>query len=101
MLKFLKALVAPTPAPAPIRTRAPVRRPAARLSRPAPLGPAAVPEITEGNDEKDWALWEDSVVAMDSQMQPLGGRASGYQSLASSQFDDLDAFARVGKNRDL
>jgi hypothetical protein len=33
-------------------------------------------------------------------MQSLGGGASGYQPLAS-RYDELDAYARVGKNRDL
>jgi hypothetical protein len=103
MLKFLKGLVmaAPPPARTRARPRPNDRGPAANPPRAASFAPAPVPEVIEGNDEKDWALWEDSVVALDSQMQPLGGRASAYQSLLPSQYDELDAYARVGKNRDL
>jgi len=37
----------------------------------APLtGPAPLPEVIEGNEASDWALWENSVSFMDSQMPP-------------------------------
>jgi len=41
-------------------------------SRPASAVPSAdalpLPEVTEGNQESDWALWEDSVAFQDSQL---------------------------------
>jgi hypothetical protein len=67
--------------------------------------PAAlpVPEVVEGNDHTDWDLWEDSVAVLDSQMQSLSPSARKIHPRkdAPSQFDDLDVFSRVGKNRDL
>lgn len=97
MFKLLKRLLAPAPArPA---QRAPVRPdPRRRRSRDeAVAAPLAAPEVVEGNSEQDWALWEDSVAMLDSQMQPLRSSASGYDKLPSSQFDDVDAFAGVRK----
>ena len=76
------------------------------MSAPGPL-----PEVIEGNEESDWALWEDSKTALDSQMQGLS-RASSYGRLGASQFDtlpgelgnppdslygDVDAFGSVRK----
>jgi hypothetical protein len=67
--------------------------------------------MVEGNQESDWALWEDSKTALDSQMQGLG-RASGYGKLGASHYDtvpselgdggdslygDIDAFGSVRK----
>jgi hypothetical protein len=31
--------------------------------------PIPAPEVVEGNEDSDWALWEDSVAFQDSQMQ--------------------------------
>ena len=93
MFKFLKRSAVPEP-----RKPAPARQPAAK-TRPPDLRaePAALPEVTEGNEQTDWALWEDSVAALDSQMQSLGSR-SGYGKLdAPSDYQDVDAFARVTK----
>ena len=97
MFKLLKRLLvhsAPQPAP-----RTP-RKPSARRVRPrdetVDAAPAA-PDVVEGNSEQDWALWEDSVAMLDSQMQPLAAGASGYDKLPSSQFDDADAYAGVRK----
>jgi hypothetical protein len=39
--------------------------------------PAPLPEVSEGNQESDWAMWEDSVAFQDSQMP--------------STFNELDA----------
>jgi hypothetical protein len=67
MLKFFKR---PTPPVAP-------RQPATASNRSAqaragsaalPPEPPPLPEVTEGNQESDWALWEDSVAFQDSQM---------------------------------
>lgn len=45
-------------------------RPASRPSPAAGLPPAPppLPEVTEGNQDSDWAMWEDSVAFQDSQM---------------------------------
>ncbi|MCM2253109.1 MAG: hypothetical protein NDJ19_12180 [Ramlibacter sp.] len=97
MFKFLKRSAAPEPT-----TPAPTRRAAAksRAAEAAPLALPQLPEVTEGNEQSDWALWEDSVVALDSQMQSLGPSPSGYGKLeaCSDYQDDLDAFSRVRKN---
>lgn len=68
--------------------------------------PAAIPEVVaEGNDHSDWSLWEDSVNALDSQFQGALPSARIYvRQPAPSQLGPLDAsdaFASVGKNRDL
>ena len=74
-----------------------------RASEPVVRGALPVPEVVEGNDHTDWDLWEDSVIALDSQMQSLSPSAKKIYARkdAPSQFDDLDVFSRVGKNRDL
>ena len=106
MFKFLKRLVAPTPTPTPTPAPAPMaqrnrgaQNPAARpRGRDASLGvPVPVPEVVEGNEETDWALWEDSMAALDSQKQALAARASDYDKLTPSQYDEADPFASVRK----
>jgi hypothetical protein len=89
MFKLLKQWLAPAPAPVAQRSRPAARR----KSKPSHSGlsaPGPLPEVVEGNQESDWALWEDSKTALDSQMQGLS-RASGYGKLATSQFDTLPA----------
>jgi hypothetical protein len=49
------------------REVAPSRKPAQRRGVDL-LAPLPTPEVTEGNDEADWSLWEDSVAFQDSQM---------------------------------
>jgi hypothetical protein len=110
MFKFLKQWLAPAPAPAPQRSR-PAGRRKTKSSSPVLSAPGPLPEVVEGNQESDWALWEDSKTALDSQMQGLA-RASGYGKLGTSQFDtspselgsppdslygDVDAFGSVRK----
>lgn len=81
--------------------------PAAQPQRPAGRAqPSALPEappvgdVVEGNLESDWALWENSVFQIDSQLQPLEPSASVKDRTApSSQFDALDPFSSVGRNR--
>ncbi len=98
MFNLLKRLVAPPAKPVP---RPPPRRRKASAP-PSPSEPLPVPEVTEGNDHTDWDLWEDSVNTLDSRMQSLTPSARIYgNENAPSQYDELDAFARVGKNRDL
>ncbi len=63
------------------------------------LGSAAVPEVIEGNQESDWALWEDSVAFQDSQINPVVLPAKlvpRHDASADAAF--ADAFASVNKN---
>lgn len=83
----------------PAGSRKPVTRRAA--NRHLPGDPLPAPEVVEGNDHTDWDLWEDSVNALDSRMQGLTPSTKIYSPAEPSQFDDLDVFARVTKNRDL
>ena len=83
------------------------QRPTAReRPQPAPAAPAsgfgdstALPEVVnEGNTQADWSMWEDSMNALDSRMQGLAPSARIYvRSKWPSQFDEIDAFGRVGK----
>jgi hypothetical protein len=66
-----------------------------------PTEPIPAPEVVEGNEHSDWDLWEDSVNALDSRMQSLTPSARLYSRSPPSQFDDLDPYSKVGKNRDL
>jgi hypothetical protein len=67
---------------------------------------APLPEVVaEGNTQADWSMWEDSVMALDSQMQDVmpSDRVYVRDSAPSqlSQFDDVDAFASVRGKRDV
>lgn len=105
MFEFFKRWAAPAPAPqrsrSPSKPKTRTRKPSTdpRLAAPGPL-----PEVVEGNDETDWALWEDSMTALDSQRaaldsqrQGLASQTSGLDKLNSSQFDEVDAFSSVRK----
>ena len=67
MLKLIKRLVAPAKHSRSARAQ--------EGWRPCPLPLQAEPlvmvEVIEGNAEKDWELWRDSVSQLDSQMQSL------------------------------
>ena len=104
MFKFLKRSV-PTPKPKP-KAVAPQHKPASKSrALDARIEPGSLPEVTEGNEQTDWALWEDSVVALDSQMQGLSSSMQGLTSSVRiydkaetpSEYQDIDAFARVTK----
>jgi hypothetical protein len=91
--------------PAVVATKA-VVKPAVHKPSPAPEAaqglndPLPVPEVLEGNENADWALWEDSVWAQDSQMQSLSPSARIYlkQEARPSQYQDLDdVFSSVNK----
>jgi hypothetical protein len=101
MFNFLKRLFAPAPTPPtrPVKSKSRKKR----ALEPVVRGALPVPEVVEGNDHTDWDLWEDSVAALDSQMQSLSPAEKKIYARkdAPSQFDDLDVFSRVGKNRDL
>ena len=85
----------------------PALKAASRSSPPKPndrrgqSGPLPVPEVTEGNDDSDWALWEDSVSFQNSQ---LPGMASTTKSVSGTQqpcpvaSGSTDAFDSVHKH---
>jgi hypothetical protein len=47
--------------------------------------PLPVPEVVEGNQDSDWALWEDSVAFQDSQMQSGFGTLNGPEIRVPSE----------------
>ncbi|MDQ6881344.1 MAG: hypothetical protein M3150_04540 [Pseudomonadota bacterium] len=60
----------------------------------------ALPEVQEGNEQTDWALWEDSVLVMDSQLQGLTPSSRIYERLKEppSEYQDIDPFSSISKN---
>ena len=93
----------PSPAPAKAAAKAPAN-PAPRQARSSTRGPLLVepppvPQVVEGNEQTDWALWEDSVMLLDSQMQGLtpSARIYGREKEAPSEYQDVDPFARIGR----
>ena len=74
-------------------------------SRPAtpPPDTAPLPEVVaEGNTQADWSAWEDSMSALDSQMQGLPpSHRVHVRETRPSQLDDLDPFSGVGRKRDI
>ena len=74
-------------------------------SRHAPrfLDTAPLPEVVaEGNTQADWSVWEDSVMALDSQMQDLPPSNRVYvRDTRPSQLDEIDAFSSVRGKRDI
>lgn len=58
-------------------------------------------EVKEGSEHADWALWEDSVAMMDSQLSSLQPKLKIYrhEPETPTEFQDVEAFARV-KNKD-
>jgi hypothetical protein len=115
MFTWLKRRAA-APAPKPLRKgiAAPVRkagpssppRSDASLRHPRFADTAPLPEVVcEGNTQADWSAWEDSVMALDSQMQDVlpSNRVYVRDSRPSqlSQFDEIDAFASVRRKRDI
>ena len=95
------------PAKAPTKAKskaaaAPAGRPPAGARKDvAPPLPehAPLPEVVEGNEHTDWALWEDSVNVLDSQLQNLTPSARIYErdKQTPSEFQDLDPFSRVNR----
>ena len=64
-----------------------------RFARPLPL-----PEVIEGNEDSDWALWEESVSFQDSQMPSATLPLESLQVKAATHPQDepaADAFASV------
>jgi hypothetical protein len=84
MFKFLKPIAAKDETP----RRKPEPPKASKPRQPRPLGPGPLPEVTEGNSQADWELWEDSVAAFDSQFASLEER-----------FRHVDPFATITKKK--
>ena len=90
------------------RSAPPPVKPATRSARPSapPAAPAlahdpvSVPEVQEGNEHTDWALWEDSVMVLDSQLQGLTPSARIYERVKEgpSEYQDIDPFSSIGRN---
>ena len=83
------------------RTPTPVRK----SSRNAGLDmrePLPLPQVTEGNEDSDWAMWEDSVLEQDSQImhgQFCDTVPSHFPPEAHSEINpDVDPFAKVDKH---
>lgn len=60
-----------------------------------------LPQVTEGNEDSDWAMWEDSVLEQDSQMHPQFHDTvpSHFPADQHAEIDpDVDPFAKVGKH---
>ena len=94
------------PAPLKSAVKSAPRRDAPKAVLPTPpeqphaaLPEASLPEVQEGNEHTDWALWEDSVNVLDSQMQGLTPSAKIYErdKQTPSEYQELDPFARVNK----
>jgi hypothetical protein len=106
MFNWLKRR-APQPAAKPARSssagtsapRASARRAAAPFVPSMPL-----PEVVaEGNTQADWSQWEDSMTALDSQMQSLLPSSRIYvrdgRDTRPGQLDEVDVFAGVRGRR--
>lgn len=92
---------------APASARKPKPRPAARPERPLPTAEAegppssVLPEVVaEGNTQADWSMWEDSMTALDSQLQGLGPSSRiQVRETRPSQLDEDDPFSGVREKR--
>jgi hypothetical protein len=61
--------------------------------------PIPVPEVVEGNEESDWALWEDSVAFQDSQMPSGFGDLKAPEIRESSKDKPVDPHDPFGSVR--
>lgn len=105
MFNWLKGRQPARKAPAERRPARPVpAKPAALRRPPAGAAPVPLPEVvSEGSTEADWSAWEDSMTALDSQMQGLMPTDRVYvRETRPSQLDDpqVDAFSSVKGKRD-
>jgi hypothetical protein len=75
------------------------RRPTQSSYADLPTEPSALPEVTEGSEHGDWQLWENSVAAINSQVQPLSTSVSRFRDELDepSQFQEVEAYAKVKK----
>ena len=99
MLNFFKRSEVPATRPTSnvsIRSTAPKAR-----DRRGSSGPFPVPEVVEGNEDSDWALWEESVSFQDSQMpslSPTSVSATLCDGPSADRVEPLDAFSSVHKH---
>jgi len=94
MLKFFNH-TPPEPAK-PAGTPPPHARQAASASGPAVPEAPPLPEVSEGNQDSDWAMWEDSVAFQDSQMPSEYGELNSVKERGKdSRNEDLDPFSTV------
>jgi hypothetical protein len=56
------------PKAAELRSPSAKRRSSGERTGYDPLEPLPKPEVTEGNEDSDWSLWENSIAFQDSQM---------------------------------
>lgn len=96
MFNFFKRSAPPPVNPA---TRSP-RQSAPPAAAALAHDPVSVPEVQEGNEHTDWALWEDSVMVLDSQLQGLTPSARIYERVKErpSEYQDIDPFSSIGRN---
>jgi len=97
MLKFFKRKSDTPSQPAASARPRPLPPAPGRPASPAPE-PPPLPEVTEGNLESDWALWEDSVAFQDSQapsdFSPLDSVRDRSQP---AKEEKIDPYATVRK----
>ena len=98
IFKFLKRS-SPPAAPAKPKPSKPPRK-AKGDTLPMVPEPSSL-EVTEGSAHEDWALWENSVAELDSQLSSIqpGSRRFRHEPETPTDFQDVEAFARV-KNKD-
>ncbi len=99
MLKFFRsAPKPPAPEPEPEIRPETTSRPASRSAAAGlPPAPPPLPEVQEGNEDSDWAMWEDSVSFQDSQMPSTFGDLDSVRTRdePAKKPKDVDPFATV------
>ena len=106
MFDWLRRRASPPPKPAAARKR-PVPARSAGQDAPPSTFPASLPlpeVVGEGNTQADWSAWEDSMTALDSQMQDLVPSQRVYvrdeRDTRPSQLEqDADPFSGVPGRR--
>lgn len=69
-----------------------------KLQPPSAALPMPIAEVSEGNLDSDWAMWEDSVAFQDSQMPPLDDPLSSVRTKEKLDApDQVDPFGAVHK----
>ena len=101
MLRFFKG-GSSTPATTASQPQAtPSQSEADQADEGAVSGSLPLPEVTEGNEDSDWALWEDSVAFQDSQMPSgLTTLESVRESHRPVSDTRVDPFATVRRRGD-
>lgn len=96
MLNFFKKLIGISEKPTrPVAKRKTRKSPTRSEDIHSSFDPIPVAEVREGNDHKDWGLWEDSVSVIDSQMQPLSAREKRIQQEMETKPVDEEEMARA------